>query len=328
MTSEAREPDEGPGDGRIAGNPAEDPTVSAPAGPEVRAVQGNDGPIGPRPLPDLAHRVLVMAIVNRTPDSFFDRGRTFGLEQAVAAGHAAAAQGADVIDVGGVKFAPGEALPVAEEIERVVPVVRRLREELPGVLLSVDTFQAEVARAAVAAGADIINDTTGLRGPGMAATAAATGATIVLTHSLAEPRTPLPRPTYDDVVAEVEVALHDLVERATAAGITRERVVLDPGPDLNKTTEHTLALLRGWERFTAPGLPLLAALSRKDVIGETLGLPKEERLEGSLAAAGWVIPRGARILRVHDVAATVRAARMTEVLLGWREPAGPLRHNV
>lgn len=283
----------------------------------------------PRPLPDTSRRVLVMGIVNRTQDSFFDEGRTWELEQAVSAGLRAAEEGADIVDVGGVKFAPGDPLDPAEEAARVVPVLERLRRELPGeVLLSVDTFHASVARAALEVGADLINDTTGLSDPRMADEVARAGASLVLTHSVAEPRRPFPRPRYEDVVEEVRDFLAARLERALEAGIARERIVLDPGPDLNKNTQQTLEVLRDWGEYAALGLPLLAALSRKDFVGESLGLPKEERLAGSLAAAAWTIRLGARILRVHDVRETVRMVRMLEVLAGWREPAGPLVHNV
>ncbi|MFE7605975.1 dihydropteroate synthase [Brachybacterium paraconglomeratum] len=289
---------------------------------------GLDAPT-PRPLPDTSRRVLVMGIVNRTQDSFFDEGRTWQLEQAVAAGLRAAEEGADIVDVGGVKFAPGDPLDPAEEAARVVPVIERLRRELPGeVLLSVDTFHASVARAALEVGADLINDTTGLSDPRMADEVARAGASLVLTHSVAEPRRPFPRPRYEDVVEEVRDFLAARLERALEAGIARERIVLDPGPDLNKNTQQTLEVLRDWGEYAALGLPLLAALSRKDFVGESLGLPKEERLAGSLAAAAWTIRLGARILRVHDVRETVRMVRMLEVLAGWREPAGPLVHNV
>ncbi|MDV3295092.1 MAG: dihydropteroate synthase [Brachybacterium paraconglomeratum] len=289
---------------------------------------GLDAPT-PRPLPDTSRRVLVMGIVNRTQDSFFDEGRTWELEQAVSAGLRAAEEGADIVDVGGVKFAPGDPLDPAEEAARVVPVIEQLRRELPGeVLLSVDTFHASVARAALEVGADLINDTTGLSDPRMAEEVARAGASLVLTHSVAEPRRPFPRPRYEDVVEEVRDFLAARLERALEAGIARERIVLDPGPDLNKSTQQTLEVLRDWGEYAALGLPLLAALSRKDFVGESLGLPKEERLAGSLAAAAWTIRLGARILRVHDVRETVRMVRMLEVLAGWREPAGPLVHNV
>lgn len=289
---------------------------------------GLDAPT-PRPLPDTSRRVLVMGIVNRTQDSFFDEGRTWELEQAVSAGLRAAEEGADIVDVGGVKFAPGDPLDPAEEAARVVPVIEQLRRELPGeVLLSVDTFHASVARAALEVGADLINDTTGLSDPRMAEEVARAGASLVLTHSVAAPRRPFPRPRYEDVVEEVRDFLAARLERALEAGIARERIVLDPGPDLNKSTQQTLEVLRDWGEYAALGLPLLAALSRKDFVGESLGLPKEERLAGSLAAAAWTIRLGARILRVHDVRETVRMVRMLEVLAGWREPAGPLVHNV
>lgn len=307
-----------------------DSTVSVPSETmlDCPPVSPHSHPIAPRPLPDTTRRVLVMGIVNRTRDSFFDEGRTWALEAAVTAGLRAAEAGADLVDVGGVKFAPGEPVPVQEEIERVIPVIAALRRELPEhVLLSVDTFHAEVARAAAEAGADLINDTTGLSDPLMAGTVAETGASLVITHSAARPRQPLPQPQYDDVVSEVRDFLTARRERALEAGVPRERIVLDPGPDLNKNTLQTLEMLRGFEQYASLGMPLLAALSRKDFVGEALGLPKEDRLEGSLAAAAWTVRHGARLLRVHDVQSTVRLVRMLEVLAGWRDPAGPLVHN-
>ena len=316
-------------DSTVSVSPEAAPRFSPGAGPED-SPQANPQPSpAPRPLPDTARRVLVMAIVNRTRDSFFDEGRTWDLDAAVLAGREAAADGADIIDVGGVKFAPGEPLPVAEEIDRVIPVIRALREQLPGdVLLSVDTFHAAVAQAAIEVGVDLINDTTGLSDPEMAPTVAAGGASIVLTHSLAEPRRQYLRPQYDDVVEEVRDYLASRLEQAVEAGVARDRIVLDPGPDLNKSSVQTLAMMREWDEYASLGLPVLGALSRKDVIGESLGLSKQDRLEGSLAAAAWVLNKGARILRVHDVSETVRMVRMLEVLAGWREPAGPLVHNV
>ncbi|WP_226985934.1 dihydropteroate synthase [Brachybacterium sp. FME24] len=326
---------------RTAEAPVEAPDVAAGSGPTsapavlpVALTAPRDAPEAdaslpsPRALPDTSHRVLVMGIVNRTQDSFFDEGRTWQLEAAVEAGLAAATEGADLVDVGGVKFAPGEPVPVAEEIDRVVPVVDALRRELPThVLLSVDTFHAAVAEASIGVGADLINDTTGLSDPAMAPTVAGAGASLVLTHSVARPRESFPHPRYDDVVEEVRDFLAARLERALEAGIDRGHIILDPGPDLNKNTLQTLEVLRDWSEYSSLGLPVLAALSRKDVIGESLGLPKQERLEGSLAAAAWVMHLGARILRVHDVQATVRMVRMFEVLAGWREPAGPLTHN-
>lgn len=275
---------------------------------------------------DFSRRVAVMGIVNRTPDSFHDRGATFALDAAVAASLRAVADGADWVDIGGVKFAPGPQLPVEEELDRVLPVVAAVRAA-SDVVISVDTFQPEVARRAIAAGANVVNDTTGLAAPAMARVVADSDATVVVAHSLARPRTPYPRPTYTDVVAEVRTFLEARVERALAAGVPAERIVVDPGHDLNKNTLHSLELTRRLGELTSLGLPLLVALSNKDFIGETLGRPQQERLPGSLAAAVMCVLAGARIVRVHDVRATVDAVRMVEAVLGWREPVS-LRHNM
>jgi len=275
---------------------------------------------------DFSRQVAVMAIVNRTLDSFYDGGATYSLEKAVAASLRAVADGADWVDIGGAPFAPGPPLPVAEEIERVVPVVEALRRA-SDVVISVDTFHAEVARRAIQAGADVINDTTGLSDPELAHVVADTETSLVITHSLASPRTQYPRPHYDDVAAEVAAFLRERVQRARDAGVPAERLVIDPGHDLNKNTRQTLELTRRLAEVTAIGLPTLVALSNKDFIGETLDRPKHERLEGSLAAAVFCVLQGARIVRVHEVAQTVAAMRMTEAMLGMREPAY-LRHNM
>ncbi len=275
---------------------------------------------------DFSREVAVMGIVNRTPDSFYDQGRTFGLEAAVRAALAAVAAGADIVDIGGVPFAPGDPLPAQEEAERVVPVIEAVRAA-SDVVISVDTFHAEVARRSIAAGADIINDTTGLSDPDMVGVVGDSAASLIVTHSLATPRTQYPRPHYDDVVVEVVEFLRDRVERAVAGGLTAERIIIDPGPDLNKNTLHTLEIVRRFDEIAALGLPVLAALSNKDFIGETLDAPKPERLEGSLAAAVASVLQGARIVRVHEVAPTVAAVRMAEAILGIREPAY-LKHNM
>ncbi|HYI32119.1 MAG TPA: dihydropteroate synthase, partial [Glaciibacter sp.] len=232
---------------------------------------------------------------------------------------------ADWIDIGGVKFAPGPAVPVAEEIERVVPVIEALRGT--GVVISVDTFQPEVAAAGIAAGAAVINDTTGLRNPAMADVVAGSAATLVITHSLAEPRTPYPAPHYDDVVADVVAFLRERVEFAISRGIPAERIIVDPGHDLNKNTRHSLELTRRLGEVAALGYPVLAAVSNKDFIGETLDRDRQSRLEGSLAAAVVSVLQGARIVRMHNVRAAVDAIRMTEAILGFREPAY-VQHNV
>lgn len=275
---------------------------------------------------DFSRQVAVMAIVNRTPDSFYDGGRTFSLESAVAASLRAVDEGADWVDIGGAPFAPGPPLPVGEEIERVVPVVEALRRA-SDVVISVDTFHAEVARRAIEAGADVINDTTGLSDPDLACVVADSAASIVITHSLASPRSPYPRPHYDDVAGEVAAFLRQRLRRATDAGVPPERIVIDPGHDLNKNTLQTLELTRRLAEVTAIGLPTLVALSNKDFIGESLDRPRHERIEGSLAAAVFCVLQGARIVRVHEVAQTVAAMRMTEAILGMRQPAY-LRHNM
>ncbi|WP_422879952.1 dihydropteroate synthase [Microbacterium protaetiae] len=272
---------------------------------------------------DFSRRIAVMAIVNRTPDSFYDNGATFGLEAAVASGTAAFDAGADLVDVGGVKFAPGPPLPVDEELARVLPVVRALAPAGP---VSVDTFQPAVAEAAIAAGAAVINDTTGVHDPAMADVVADSGATLVIAHSLAAPRTQLPQPHYDDVVAEVVAFLRERVDLALAHGVPPERIVIDPGHDLNKNTRHSLELTRRLGELTAFRLPMLVALSNKDFVGETLDRPRDGRLSGSLAAAVFCATQGARIVRAHNVAETVDALRMVEAILGWREPAFVL-HN-
>jgi dihydropteroate synthase len=267
-----------------------------------------------------------MAIINRTPDSFFDQGSTFELDKAVVAALAAAGDGADFIDIGGVPFGRGPAVSLGEEIERVVPLVAAIHAA-SDVVISVDTFNPEVARLSIEAGASVINDTSGLYDPAMAAVLADSAATLVLTHSLAPPRSEPPRPKYDDVTAEVIAFLRDRVVRAVAAGIPLERLIVDPGYDLNKNTCHSLELIRRLEEIVALGLPTLVALSNKDFIGETLDRGKRERLEGSLAAAVICIMKGARIIRAHDVPATLRAVRMTEAVLGFRKPAY-VRHNM
>jgi dihydropteroate synthase len=274
---------------------------------------------------DFRRTIAVMAVVNRTPDSFYDRGATFGLDDAVAAARRAIAEGAAWVDIGGVRFGPGPAIPVAEELDRVVPVVEALRGS--GAAISVDTFHAEVARAAIAAGAHVVNDTTGVHDPALAEVVAASDATLIITHSRAAPRQWYPRPHYDDIVGEISAFLEQRVDLAVAHGVPEDRIVLDPGHDLNKNTLHSLELTRRFGELTALGFPLVAAVSNKDFIGETLDRPREERLAGSLAAAVVCALQGARILRMHNVAASVDAARMVEAILGWREPAD-LRHNM
>jgi dihydropteroate synthase len=275
---------------------------------------------------DFSREVAVMAIINRTPDSFFDRGSTFELHRAVAAALAALRDGADIVDVGGVPFGRGPPVSPREELDRVVPLIEAIHAASDAVI-SVDTHRAEVAARCIEAGASIVNDTSGLYDPGMAAVVAGSAATLVLTHSLAPPRSEPPRPRYDDVTADVVQFLRDRIARAVGAGVPLERLIVDPGYDLNKNTCHSLELSRRLDEIVAIGLPTLIAVSNKDFIGETLGRERDERLNGSLAAVVICIVKGARIVRMHDVPATVDAVRMTEAVLGFRQPAY-LRHNM
>lgn len=287
---------------------------------------------------DFRTRVLVMAVVNRTPDSFYDAGATFAFDAAVDAARAAAADGAEWLDVGGVPFAPGEELDPAEEAERVAPLIAALRAggdtarggaEAARAILSADTFQPIVAAAALEAGADVVNDTSGLYYPDLGRITAEHGAHLVVTHSLAHrtgPRTVVPRPHYDDVVAEVREHLLRTVDRAVSLGVAPERIIVDPGHDLNKTTVHSLEITRRLGEIADLGFPVLAAVSNKDFVGESLDRPKSHRLAGSLAAAVACVAGGARILRMHQVRPSVDAARMAECIAGWRKPALAL-HN-
>ncbi len=285
----------------------------------VRRIGGHDF--------DFSRQVAVMAVVNRTPDSFYDHGRTFGLEQAVSAALAAVEAGADWIDVGGVPFSPDRPeVGLVEELDRVLPLVAAIRA-VSDVVISVDTFRPEVARQGIAAGANVVNDTSGLRDPAMMEVVAGSTATVLIAHSLAPPHTHLRKPRYGDVVVEVAAFLRERVECAQAAGIPLERIVIDPGHDLNKNTYHSLELTRRLGEIAGIGLPLVAAVSNKDFIGETLGRQQGQRLEGSLAAAVICILQGARIVRMHDIPAAVAAVRFTEAVLGFREPVSA-RHNL
>jgi dihydropteroate synthase len=276
---------------------------------------------------DFAHEIVVMGIVNRTPDSFYDQGRTFALDRAVQAALEAAAAGAGWIDVGGVPFSPDTPeVSEAEELDRVLPVVEAVAAA-SDIVISVDTFRPEVAARSIAAGAAVVNDTTGLHHPEIADVVAGSGATVVVTHSRAEPRQHLRRPRYDDVVVEVKRFLAERVQRALDHGVPEERIVIDPGHDLNKNTLHTLELTRRLHEIADLGLPLLAAVSNKDFVGESTGLPKPRRGAPSVAAATVCALQGARLWRMHDVPAAVAAARMVEAVLGLREPTG-LRHNL
>jgi dihydropteroate synthase len=273
---------------------------------------------------DFDRQVAVMAVLNRTPDSFSDKGATWALDKALDHADRALEAGADWLDVGGVKAGPGAEVTEAEELRRVLPALEALRDRTDAVV-SVDTFRPGVARRALAAGADAVNDPSGLRDPGLAEAVADAGATLVVMHTGGPPRTRPYRPAYADVVAEVAGFLGDRAAVARAHGVSPERLVIDPGYDFHKNTFHSLELLRRLDELPALGYPILVALSNKDFVGETLDLPVDERVEGSLAAAVVAVTKGARIIRVHQVEATVRAVRMTEAILGWRRPAATRR---
>jgi len=256
-----------------------------------------------------------MGILNATPDSFSDGGKFQTLEKAVARGLQMVEEGADIIDIGGESTRPG-ARPVQtlEEIARTVPIIGKLREKTDA-LISIDTQKAEVARAVLAAGADIINDISALADPEMVHVAAETGAGLVLMHMLGTPETMQKNPSYSDVVSNVWNFLEERMEFAVERGVASEQICLDPGIGFGKTDEHNLALLNGIPRLTASGRPVLIGASRKSFIGRITGREKPaDRLAGSLAVAAFSILRGAQILRVHDVKESCDAVRLVDTL--------------
>jgi dihydropteroate synthase len=269
---------------------------------------------------ELGGRPLVMGILNASPDSFSD-GRDESFEACLARGRALIDAGADIIDIGG-ESARGDrpAVPVDEEIARVVPLV----EAFTGSLISVDTYKPAVADAAIAAGAAIINDVSGLRDVALAEVCARGGAALVLMHTRVEPKGTLLDPaTYDDVVADVVAFLRDRMEVAVAAGMNAESLILDPGPDFAKTPAQSVAVLRRLSAVAELGRPLLLAVSRKDFVGAITGRAAAERDPGTLAAVAAGVDAGAAIVRVHDVVGTADYLAVRAVLRGERE-LGPL----
>ncbi|SDF69105.1 dihydropteroate synthase [Klenkia brasiliensis] len=280
--------------------------------------------IGSLDVPDGG--LVVMAIVNRTPDSFFDRGATYEMQAAVERVDAVVAEGADMVDVGGVKAAPGDPVSPAEEIRRTVDLVAAIRAAHPTLPISIDTWRAEVAREVLAAGADVVNDAWGGVEPELAEVAAEAGAGIVCTHAGGlPPRTRPHRIGYADVVADIVARTTDLAEKAVAAGVDRERVLVDPGHDFGKNTRHSLEATRRIGELVATGWPVLVALSNKDFVGETLGVLLEERLTGTLAATAVSAWLGARVFRAHDVAATRQTLDMVAAIRGDRPPLRTVR---
>ena len=271
--------------------------------------------------------MLVMAIVNRTPDSFYDKGATFAEDKAMERVDLVVEQGAEIVDIGGVKAAPGGDVDVAEEIDRVAGLVARVREAHPQLGISVDTWRAEVGEAVCAAGADVLNDAWGGADPALVDVAARHDTAIICTHTGGvEPRTRPFRTGFErDVVADVLEGVLGYAERAVAAGVARESVVIDPAHDFGKNTHHTLEVTRRLDELVDTGWPVLVSLSNKDFVGETLDRPVDQRLIGTLATTAVSAWLGARIYRVHEVAETRQVLDMVATLRGERAPARTMR---
>jgi dihydropteroate synthase len=269
---------------------------------------------------------LMMAIVNRTPDSFYDRGATWAEDKAFERVALVVEQGAEMVDIGGIKAAPGAEIDAAEEKARVVDFVARVRDAHPGLVISVDTWRAEVGDAVCAAGADVLNDAWGGADPELVDVAAKHGAAIVCTHTGGvTPRTRPYRVEYDDVVAAAIADTTAYAERALAAGVARESIVIDPAHDFGKNTFHSLEVTRRLGEMVATGWPVLVSLSNKDFVGETLDLPVGSRLTGTLAATAVCALAGARIYRVHEVVETRQTVDMVWTIAGRRLPARAIR---
>ncbi|MEU6384673.1 dihydropteroate synthase [Streptomyces bauhiniae] len=269
-----------------------------------------------------AHEPVIMAIVNRTPDSFYDRGATFADDAALARVERAVAEGAAIVDIGGVKAGPGEEVTAEEEARRTVGFVAEVRRRFPEVVISVDTWRAEVGEAVCEAGADLLNDAWGGVDPGLAEVAARHRVGLVCTHAgRAEPRTRPHRVAYDDVMADILDVTVGLAERAVALGVPRESVLIDPGHDFNKNTRHSLEATRRLDEMVATGWPVLVSLSNKDFVGETLDRPVKERLIGTLATTAVSAWLGAQVYRVHEVAETRQVLDMVASIAGHRPPA-------
>ncbi|OFT71463.1 dihydropteroate synthase [Corynebacterium sp. HMSC05C01] len=272
-----------------------------------------------------------MAIVNRTPDSFYDKGATFAIEKALLRVDDAVAAGASIIDIGGVKAGPGDDVSVAEEIDRVVPLIAGVRERHPDVTVSVDTWRAAVAEEAIAAGADLINDTWAGFDPELVEVAGARRVGYVCSHTGGvTPRTRPHRVHYDDVVADVIAETTALAERAVSLGVPEEAIFIDPTHDFGKNTYHGLEILRRIDEIVATGWPVLMALSNKDFVGETVGRGLNgaditQRVPGTLAATAWAAARGVAAFRVHEVEATIDVIRMIEAIQGTAAPLATVR---
>lgn len=268
----------------------------------------------------------LMAIINRTPDSFFDRGATYATDAAFAAIDKAVAEGADLVDIGGVKAGYGEPVSESEELRRTVDFVAAIRARHPELVISVDTYRSGVARQVAEAGADLINDTWAGADPDLVNAAAESGTGLVCSHvGGLSPRTDPHRMAYDDVVADVIRTTTALADRALAAGVRPDGILIDPTHDFGKNTLQSLELTRRLDELAATGWPVLVAVSNKDFIGETLELPPGQRGNGTLAALSVSAWLGARVFRVHDVPAARQALDFIAVLRGTAQPAGTRR---
>ena len=269
---------------------------------------------------------LIMGIVNRTPDSFFRPGLTWDESVAMERVHQVIGEGADIIDIGGVPAAPGKQVDAEEEIRRTAGFIAAVRFAYPDVVISVDTWRHEVGRAACQAGADLINDSWGGYDERLAEVAAEFGAAIVCSHAgRQQPRTRPFRVAYQDVMADVLERTQLLADRALAAGVQRERIIIDAAHDFGKNTWHSLEITRRLGEMVATGWPVLVSLSNKDFVGETLNVPPEQRLAGTLAATSVCAWHGARIFRVHQVPESRHVVDMVAAIRGQRPPARAVR---
>jgi dihydropteroate synthase len=270
--------------------------------------------------------LVVMAIVNRTPDSFYDRGATYADDAAAERVSEVVGEGAAIVDIGGVKAGYGEDVDADEELRRTATFVERVRADHPDVVISVDTWRADVSRELCRRGADLLNDTWAGADPGVAEVAAEFGVGLVCSHTGGlGPRTDPHRPAYDDVVADVVSSVCALAERAVGLGVRRDAVLIDPTHDFGKNTYHSLELTRRIDELAATGWPVLVALSNKDFVGETLGLETHERLSGTLAATAVSAWLGARVFRAHEVRETRQVLDMVASIRGSRPPHQALR---
>lgn len=268
----------------------------------------------------------VMAIINRTPDSFYDQGVTFADDAALMRCDEVIAQGATIVDIGGVKAGPGTEVSAREEMDRVVPTIAAVAQRHPDVIISVDTWRAEVADEAIRAGARLVNDTWSGHDPELVEVAGSHRVGYVCSHTGgAHPRTRPHRAHFDDVVADVIAETTALANLAVACGVPEDQVFIDPTHDFGKNTFHGLELLRRVDELVDTGWPVLMALSNKDFVGETLDKPVGERVPGTLAATAWAAARGVAVFRVHEVAETMDVLRMTAAIQGHVAPLNTVR---